>query len=107
MIQGVDKYLTQDVSIYTMAEGVDTYGGITLTPTIKATVKGRMRKLSGNERYISEKNSEEVNYRLYLRPTEIEVTDEIKYNNEYYLIESINDVMEFAEFYHVDLRKVV
>lgn len=107
MINTVKKYLTETIKIYTVAETEDAYGGIYLARTLKATINGRVRQLNQTERYISDKNSEEVNARLYIKPTTaIAITDEIEHKSRVYRIERVNDVMNFDELLQVDLRLV-
>lgn len=105
MITGVDKYF-EDIEQHRKTLTVDEWGQPAYDYALYATIKGRLRQLSGNEQYQSGKDTHVSTHRLYTRSLDFEQTDKIIYNGDEYDVVRINDVMNFNQLMQVDLELV-
>lgn len=70
-------------------------------------VEGRMRALSGSERYSADKQTFFGTHRFYTSVANIKVTDRIVKEGTTYDIKFVNNVMEFDEFLQCDVEVVI
>lgn len=104
MIQGVDKYLTQDVKVYRPTSTIDEYGSPVVVNTLVTTIKGRLRQLSENERLSAQKVEHYGTHRLYTLENIIQNEDYIEYQLQKFNVIGVNNVMNFNEFYQIELE---
>jgi|SRR5690554_2629186 len=72
----------------------------------KGTVKGKIWQLSGNETYMSNRDTRIVNYRTAFDKPSFEITEEdrLDYNGKKYDIEVVNDLDTRGIRLQVDLK---
>lgn len=68
--------------------------------------KGKIRMLNSSERESGGKIVNFATHRMYCDVLDIKLTDRVKFNNQYYNIVAINNVMNMNEFLEIDLELI-
>ena len=105
MIGNIDKYF-EPVVIERYTSTYNDFGEEVKTWTTHLTIQGRLRPLNGTERFSADKETLFATHRLYCFPADIKETDRVKYDNKYYNIKFVSDVMNFDILYHIDCELV-
>lgn len=104
-IPGVDKYF-ETYELWRYTETFDSYGTPVKTPSKVKDIKGRLRQLRGDERFISDKVTSITTHRFYTRELTITPLDEIRKDGQAYEVVAVNNVMTFDDFVQLDLEVI-
>lgn len=101
MISGIDKYF-KPIVIQRPSTSTDEWGQPIQVWNNHITVQGLFRELSGNEIYVSKKDTLVGTHRLYCRVADIKQEDRVVFKGETYSIINVKNVMEFDQLLMVD-----
>ena len=102
MTAGISKYYTQTVVFETAATS-SADAGYTQVWSTAATVKGRLRPLSGRERMSADKQTLYADHRLYCAPVAITEKDRVACEGKTFDIVFVKNVMSMNRHLEIDL----
>jgi len=106
MIGNLEEYF-EPIDIHVQVEGYDDWGSPTGTSyQYNETIQGRIRQLSGDERYAGQSTTHVSTHRMYCKPTILSYSDRIVYRGESFDIININNVLNFDRLIQVDMELI-
>ncbi len=102
----IRKFFVEDVDVYTASETTNSYGEIVETWSKNRTIFGRIRPLSGNERFVAGAEHQISTHRLYTSDSNIHEEDQIVYGEKTFEVIFVSNPMNFNQFYQVELQLI-
>ena len=106
LANSIFKFFKNDIDVYTKTLTLNSFGELTKTWTKDRTIFGRIRPLSGNERFQAGSRYLFATHRLYTEDSKISEEDQIIFNNSVFNVLFTSNPMNMSEFYQVDLELV-
>ncbi len=105
MISNISKYF-EPIAIERYTTSENAFGEEVKAWTTHLTIQGKLRPLSGTERFSADKTTLYATHRLYCFPANIEVNDRVKFDSKYYNIKFVANVMNFDKLLQIDCELV-
>ena len=101
----IERYYTSGITLKTLVSGRSTGGEYTRSYSSGTAIRGRIRKLNGNEMVIGDKQNFISDHRLYCSPSvNVGEGDLIVFNSKEFEVTSVNDVMNMSRHLQVELK---
>lgn len=97
----------EDVEVWRATKTTDSYGNTVYGPyALYETIQGRIDKESGQEEYLSQKDTERTTHVLYTESSEATISDKIKFDGDLYEVLYSDNVMNYGRLYQVLLELI-
>ena len=102
----IESYYVAGITVKNLTETRGSGGQTVKTYSAGTDISGRIRKLTGAEIIVADKDAFTADYRLYCAPAEvISSGDQVEYDSKTFSVVSVNDVMEMGKHLQVDLKR--